>query len=80
MRRQEDGTDGKLEAGLRRVLTDVGVFSRAVLPGYALRPYQVGPARAIVESVEGGLGRQFGVVFSRQAGKDELLAQLLAFS
>jgi hypothetical protein len=61
------------------VLTDVGFFSRAVLPGFALRPYQIGPARAIVESVEGRLGRQFAVVFSRQAGKDELLAQTLAF-
>jgi hypothetical protein len=37
------------------------------------------PARAIAESIEQGLGRQFAVVFSRQAGKDELLAQLLTF-
>ena len=72
-------TEPAVRAGLRRVLGDVGVFSRAVLPGFALRPYQLGPARAIVESVERGLGRQFVVVFSRQAGKDELLAQVLAF-
>jgi hypothetical protein len=39
----------------------------------------VGPARAIVASVEEGLGRSFAVVFSRQAGKDEMLAQLVAF-
>jgi hypothetical protein len=44
-----------------------------------MRSYQTGPARAIAESVERGDGRQFAVVFSRQAGKDELLAQLLAF-
>src|SRR5215211_8906683 len=50
-----------------------------MLPRYALRPYQTEPARAIAESIELGLGRQFAVVFSRQAGKDELLAQLLAF-
>lgn len=68
-----------IEAGLRRALGDVGVFSRAFLPGYALRRYQVGPARAILESIEQGAGRQFAVVFSRQAGKDELLAQVLAF-
>ena len=60
-------------------MTDVVAFSRLVLPGWRLRGYQVGPARAIAESVERGLGRQFAVVFSRQAGKDELLAQLLAF-
>lgn len=50
-----------------------------MLPGVALRPYQLEPARAVVESVERGLGRQFAIVFSRQAGKDELLAQVLAF-
>src|SRR6187200_2337547 len=72
-------SDPAVRAGLRRVLGDVEVFSRAMLPGFALRPYQLGPARAIVESVERGLGRQFVVVFSRQAGKDELLAQVLAF-
>src|SRR5215216_4640383 len=66
-------------AGLRRVLGDVGTFSLGLLPGYALRAYQLAPARAIVESIEQGLGRQFVVVFSRQAGKDELLAQVLAF-
>src|SRR4051812_19685605 len=67
-----------VRAGLRRALTGVGGFSRVFLPGYALRPYQIGPARAILESIERGLGRQFAVVFSRQAGKDELLAQILA--
>jgi len=66
-------------AGLRAALSDIGLYSRLFLPKYALRPYQVGPARAIVESVDKGLGRQFAVVFSRQAGKDEMLAQLLAF-
>ncbi len=65
--------------GLRAALGDIGLYSRLVLPNYALRPYQVVPARAIVESVDKGLGRQFAVVFSRQAGKDEMLAQLLVF-
>jgi hypothetical protein len=50
-----------------------------VLPGYRLRGYQLGPARAIAASVTNGLGRQFAVVFSRQAGKDEMLAQLVAW-
>ena len=60
-------------------LTDIGAFSKVFLPTFELRPYQVGPARAIAESVDQSLGRQFVVVFSRQAGKDELLAQLLAY-
>lgn len=57
----------------------VGRFSEVVLTRRHLRSYQVGPAQAIADSVEQNLGRQFAIVFSRQAGKDELLAQLLAF-
>lgn len=72
-------TGEALERGARRALGDVGVFSRVALPERALRAYQAGVARAIVESVEGGLGRSFAVAFSRQAGKDETLAQVLAF-
>ena len=58
---------------------DIGDFSSVFVPGRRLRPYQVKPARAVVASVELGLGRSFAVVFSRQAGKDEVLAQTLAF-
>jgi hypothetical protein len=58
--------------------TDIEAFSSDAI-GHPLRPYQVEPARAIIESIERGLGRQFAVVFSRQAGKDELLAQVLAY-
>src|SRR5215204_2827189 len=46
---------------------------------YMLRDYQLVPARAIADSVTQRLGRQFAVVFSRQAGKDEMLAQLIAW-
>jgi hypothetical protein len=60
-------------------LHDIAAFSRLFLPRRALRPYQSAPARAIVDSIECGLGRSFAVVFARQAGKDELLAQILAF-
>src|SRR5918998_5634864 len=70
---------GRLLEGLRPLLKDVGAYSRVLLPGYRLRSYQIGPARAIAESVTGRLGRQFAVVFSRQAGKDEMLAQLIAW-
>ena len=68
-----------LERAARLILRDVGAFSRLILPGKTLRSYQVSPARAIVNSVERELGQSFAVVFSRQAGKDELLAQTLAF-
>ncbi len=49
------------------------------MPGFHMRAYQVEPARAIARSVLGHDGRQFAIVFSRQAGKDELLAQVLAY-
>jgi len=63
---------------LYKVVTDLGAFSSMLLPAYRLRPYQLAPARAILESVRRQRGDQFAVVFSRQAGKDEMLAQLLA--
>src|SRR4029079_6736101 len=66
-------------SALRPLLADVGDYSRVLLPSHTLRGYQLGPVRAIAESVTLGLGRQFAVVFSRQAGKDESLAQLLAW-
>jgi hypothetical protein len=64
---------------VRTLLTDPVEFSRRLFPDHGLRAYQVEPVRAIVESVERGLGHQFVLLFSRQSGKDELLAQLLAF-
>lgn len=68
------------------ILSDLGNFSKALFPRQALRPYQLPPARAIVQaihrtqrgrSVDGP--NQFAIVFSRQAGKDETTAQLLAY-
>ncbi|HEV2106630.1 MAG TPA: hypothetical protein VGR16_00045 [Thermomicrobiales bacterium] len=63
----------------RAVTAEIEIFARMTLPGNGLRSYQLGPARAIIESVEGKLGRQFAIVFSRQSGKDEVLAQMLAY-
>src|SRR5687768_1730046 len=74
-----DPSPTTLVAAMRPLLHDVGTYSRVLLPGYRLREYQLGPARAIAESVTRRLGRQFAVVFSRQAGKDEMLAQLIAW-
>lgn len=64
---------------LRYLLSDVGNFSRGLVPRRALRGYQLEPARAIAASVREGRGLQFALVFSRQAGKDETLAQLTAY-
>lgn len=45
----------------------------------ALRPYQVQAARAIADSVLNDRGQTFTVVMARQAGKNELSAQLELF-
>lgn len=59
-------------------LTDIDQFSRLVtrLP---LRPYQLEAARAILASVIQGHGDTFAVMMCRQAGKNELSAQLEAY-
>jgi hypothetical protein len=76
----------KKAAALRFILSDLGNFSKALYPRQALRPYQLPPARAIIEAIHrtqrgrsGDGPNQFAVVFSRQAGKDETTAQLLAY-
>lgn len=67
-----------LAAAIRYWLSDIGNFSRLML-GRPLRPYQLAPARAILASILHGEGRQFAVMMSRQAGKNELAAQLEAY-
>lgn len=59
-------------------LTDIAMFSRLVA-ARPLRPYQLAPARAIVDSVLNRRGLSFAVVMSRQAGKNETSAQVEAY-
>lgn len=63
---------------LHSALADVETFSRFVV-GRALRPYQLEPARAILASVFAQQGLAITVEMSRQAGKNELAAQLEAY-
>lgn len=63
---------------VRRLLRDLGLFSAHAL-GRPLRPYQLAAGRAILESVMRADGLTFTVLFPRQAGKNELSAQLEAF-
>jgi len=44
--------------------------------GIRLRPYQTRPLGAILNSIDKGLGLSFVIVFPRQSGKDELMANL----
>jgi hypothetical protein len=72
------GTTDPRHLALKRVLSDIGLFSERVI-GRPLRPYQLEAARAIVASVLGRQGRTFTVMMARQAGKNELSAHIEAF-
>jgi hypothetical protein len=58
---------------------EITELSHQCFAGHKLREYQVEPAETIARSIREGLGGQFALAFSRQSGKDELLAQLLAW-
>jgi hypothetical protein len=62
----------------RKVLGDIRWFSKLVV-GRELRRYQLEPAYAVLDSVLRGKGLSFAVVMSRQAGKNEVSAQLEAY-
>ena len=64
---------------LHHALRDVGAFSALAMPDRALRPYQQEAARALAHHLHTRSGEQLAMVFSRQAGKDEVLAQVLAW-
>lgn len=63
---------------LRQILRDVVLFVRHG-SGIRLRSYQVDAARAIAHSVRHNLGHTIIVIMARQAGKNELQAQVEAY-
>lgn len=63
---------------IKAFLRDVRIFSKVVVRR-ELRPYQLEAAKAIIDSVINKRGLTFAVVMSRQAGKNELSAQLEAY-
>lgn len=64
---------------LHAALRDIGSFSRVGLPQFAMRGYQLEAARPLARHLLARSGEQFALVFSRQAGKDETLAQIIAW-
>lgn len=67
-----------LKPAVQRWLSDITNFSKLVLQR-PLRSYQLQPASAILQSIFQGDGRQFAIMMSRQAGKNEMAAQLEAY-
>jgi hypothetical protein len=68
----------QLIAAMRQALGDMGAFSRGVV-GVGLREYQLAPLRAVLDAIQMRAGGTYVVEFARQAGKDEAVAQLLAY-
>ena len=68
---------GRVDVAVRSQ-SDISLFSDLVLDT-PLRSYQVEPLRAILTSILEGQGREFLLVFPRQSGKNEAVAQLLAY-
>ncbi len=62
----------------QRRLIDIQHFSTLVIR-LPLRSYQLQPIHAVLESVLNRQGLEFLLVFPRQAGKNEAVAQLLAY-
>jgi hypothetical protein len=60
------------------ILSDIEPFSRYVLRR-PLRPYQLEPARAILDSILQQRGDTICVIMARQAGKNETAAQIEAY-
>src|SRR5215203_2357341 len=59
---------------------DLAVTSRTLWPAHTLRSYQVEVATAITNSIlKTNPAKQIAVAFARQSGKDEMLAQLIAY-
>ena len=61
------------------LLDRIEAFSAGMWPSTKLRPYPLRVARQIVDAIERGAGGQFAVVFARQSGKDEMLAQIVSY-
>ena len=67
-----------LVAATKYILADVEHFSRLVI-GLPLYSYQLRPLRAVIRSVLQEQGLEFLLVFPRQSGKNEAVAQLCVY-
>jgi len=63
---------------LRKKVNNLDGFTRGFL-AIKLRPYQLQAANAILKSVFARDGNSFVIIFARQSGKDELLADLILY-
>jgi hypothetical protein len=68
----------RLHQFVSRCFSNITPFSTLVLE-HPLRPYQVEPLNAILDSILSRRGLEFLLIFPRQSGKNEAVAQLLVY-
>jgi hypothetical protein len=61
-----------------KLLSDIKHFSNLVIKR-PLRRYQLAPVQAVVDSILNRAGREYLLIFPRQSGKNEAVAQLLVY-
>lgn len=60
-------------------LRSISAFSQLTMQTHTLRDYQLEAARPIAHHLDTKSGEQFAIAFSRQSGKDEMMAQIIAW-
>ena len=68
----------RLSKAAKALLADISTFSTLVVR-LPLRRYQIDPLRAILTSIFARQGLEFLLIFPRQSGKNEAVAQLLVY-
>jgi len=68
----------QISRAAKALLSDIRCFSQLVIR-LPLRSYQLDPLHAILDSVLNRRGLEFLLIFPRQTGKNEAVAQLLAY-
>jgi hypothetical protein len=68
----------RITRAARALLSNIHYFSDLVI-GLRLRRYQIEPIEAVLDSIIQGHGYEFLLIFPRQSGKNEAVAQLLAY-
>jgi hypothetical protein len=68
----------RVAAAAKKLLGDIRYFSSLVIR-IPLRQYQLTPIHAVLDSVINRRGLEFLLVFPRQSGKNEAIAQMLAY-
>lgn len=74
---EEEQLDPKSQAFIERLIDGIIEFMH-ILVGHELHPYQITPARRMIESVLINDGEEITILMSRQSGKSETVADVVA--